>query len=166
MNARDYIIVILSCRHLNVSTHLHASAPHRVVKLISTSRSCMPLLNAPPFLHPHPSCIPPLRQITIPRVRKIENRPRGSCHLQPTITFAPLNREFVKNSSLTAREESRNFINIQHIDPTSDRRRARQFSLLKFANCKSPRRRYEDISSYVSLFNANPCLEREYLAAR
>lgn len=131
--ARDYIIAILfvciSCHHLNVSTHLHASAPHRVVKLISTSRSCIPLLNAPP-----PSARPssvPLRPITIPRVRKIENRPRGGCHLQPTIIFAPLNREFVKNSSLTTCEESRNFINIQHIDPTFDRRWERWFSMLK-----------------------------------
>lgn len=35
----------LSCCHLNISTHLHASASHRVVKLISANRSCMPLLN-------------------------------------------------------------------------------------------------------------------------
>jgi len=33
-------------RHLNISSHLRLLAPHRIVKLISTSRSCVPLLNA------------------------------------------------------------------------------------------------------------------------
>lgn len=163
VNARDYIIVSLfvciSCLHLNVSTHLHASASHRVVKLISTSRSCMSLLNAPPY-SPALLAFVPSRQITIPWVRKIENRSRSSCHLQPTITFAPLNREFVKNSSLTAREEARNFINIQH---RSDFRPAISASVFsaEIANCESPRGGYEDISSYLRfLFNVNLCRER------
>lgn len=47
----------ISCRHLNISTHLHASASHRVVKLISTSRSCMLLLN---MLSPRLAASPPL----------------------------------------------------------------------------------------------------------
>lgn len=96
----------------------------------------------PPFLLARPSfvsleTIPP---ITIPRVRKIENRPCAAVVIcSSTIIFAPLNREFVKNSSLTAREESWNFINIQRIDSTSDRQRAPSiFSFsAEIANCES-----------------------------
>jgi len=39
-------------RRLNLSSHLRLLAPHRIVKLISTSRSCVPLLNALSSLFP------------------------------------------------------------------------------------------------------------------
>lgn len=106
----------ISCRHLNISTHLHASASHRVVKLISTSRSCMLLLNMLPSRLA--ASIPPYDNDSSGKKNRISAARRLSFTADDYFR-AVESRIREKNSNPKHTKSLRNFINIQHIDRLS-----------------------------------------------